>query len=175
MDDRRPTRRALLAAGATTAVAAVAGCGRAAAPVAVGATGSASTTGSPTSAAVVTTTAKPPATWAVAVAAGERGLLASYDAVTKAHPSLKTALAPLRAAHAAHVKALKVSGKGKALAGLPAGQAQALSRLAAAEQNASDTTAAVCVTCPTEAAALLGSIAAADASHVVLLHAIGAK
>ncbi|MDX6229216.1 MAG: hypothetical protein QOI76_2606 [Frankiales bacterium] len=179
MDDRRPTRRALLATGASTALAAlasVAGCGRAAAPAAVGATGTAGTsTSAATSAAVVTTTAKPPATWAVAVAAGERSLLASYDAVAKAHPGLKAALAPLRTAHAAHVKALKVKGAGKVLAGLPAGQAEALSRLAAAEQKASDTTGAVCLTCPTEAAALLGSIAAANASNVLVLQSMGAK
>lgn len=184
MDDRRPTRRALLAAGAATAAAAVAGCGSSAAPAAAHAAGTTSAPGSPTSspavaaatsgaAAATTPAAAPPAAWAIAVAAGESNLLASYDAVTKAHPAVKKTLAPLRAAHAAHLKALKVHPPGKALAGLPSGQAEALSRLAGAEQKASDTVAAVGVTCPVEAAALLGSIAAADASHVLVLHSAG--
>jgi hypothetical protein len=177
--DRRITRRGVLAAGAGAAAAAVAGCGRAA-NGAAGATGSASPAATSAAVPAAAATSSAPVTkaaaaaWAVPVAAGERTLLASYDAVAKAHPALKTKLAPLRAAHAAHLKALKVTGSGKAISGLPTAQAQALSRLAAAEQKAADSTAAACVTCPTEAAALLGSIAAADASHVLVLQSIGA-
>jgi hypothetical protein len=176
MEDRRPTRRALLAAGAATAAAAVAGCGRSADPAvaeATGTTSAAATTSSPASAAASTPPAAAPAAWAVAAAAGESNLVASYNAVIKAHPSVKTTLAPLRAAHSSHLKALKVHPPGKAVGGLSTSQAQALSRLAAAEQKASETVAALGVTCPLEAAALLGSIAAADASHVLVVQSIG--
>jgi hypothetical protein len=176
MEDRRPTRRALLAAGAVTTAAAVAGCGRSAAPAvaeATGTTSAAATTSSPASAPATSAAAVAPAAWAVAAAAGESNLVASYNAVIKAHPSVKTTLAPLRAAHTSHLKALQVHPPGKAISGLPASQAQALSRLAAAEQKASATVAILGVTCPAEAAALLGSIAAADASHVVVLQSIG--
>jgi hypothetical protein len=178
MDDRRPTRRALLAAGAATAAAAVAGCGRAAAPAVAQATGTtsaaATSPGTPTAAATTSPPA-PRATWAVAAAAGESNLVASYAAVIKAHPAVKATLTPLRAAHSSHLKALRVHPPGKVIAGLPTGQAEALSRLAAAEQKASDTVAALCVTCPVEAAALLGSIAGADASHVLVLQSVGAR
>ena len=54
----------------------------------------------------------------------------------------------------------------------PPGWATSVSR---AEQKASDVAAKQCLTCPTSAAALLGSIAAADASHVVVLQSIGAS
>ena len=187
MDDRRPTRRALLAAGAVTAAAAVAGCGNGSARV--GTTADATSAGAPTTSGPAASTgpaaasstaapsppsaAAPPAAWAVVAAAGESNLVASYDAVIKAHPGAKKTLAPLRAAHAAHLKALRVTALGKAPAGLAGTQAQAVSRLVAAEQKASATVAALGVTCPVEAAALLGSIAAADASHVLVLQSIG--
>jgi hypothetical protein len=185
MEDRRPTRRAVLAAGAATAAAAVAGCGRGAASTAAraagtssagatsaAATSAAATTSSPASAGAAASAPAAPATWAVAAAAGESNLVASYAAVIKAHPSVKKTLTPLRAAHSSHLKALKVHPPGKAIAGLSTGQAEALSRLVAAEQKASDTVAALCMTCPAEAAALLGSIAAADASHAVVLQSV---
>lgn len=194
MSDARPTRRAVLAAGVAAVTAFVAGCARTGAS-GVGASSSASTGASgtgasgteasgtgaaaaPTSAAAAASPAATPTAaavtapaWATAVSAAEAGLVAAYTAVIKAHPARKATLAPLLAAHNAHVKALKSSlGQGTYVAA--SGTDEAISRLIQAEQKASDLAAKHCLTCPTSAAALLGSIAAADASHLVVLAAL---
>jgi hypothetical protein len=190
MPDLRPTRRAfvaLLAGGAATAAASVAGCAKTGTAGAVAAAGSSqanattAATTAPTSAAATTAPASAaastpagPATWAVKSAAAERQLAASYAAMIKAHPALKPTLLPLQAAHSSHAKALQAPGSAKAVV-LPGAQSGALAALATAEQHASSLASAACVTCPVEGAVLLGSIAAADASHVLLLHSLGAK
>jgi hypothetical protein len=182
MPDLRPTRRAFLAAAAVSAAAAVAGCAKAGSPGAAGATGAdlTSAAAGPTSApatataAAGSTAASGPATWAIKPAAAERVLAASYAAVIKAHPTLKPTLLPLQAAHTAHAKALRAPGTAKAAA-LPPTQAGALIALARAEQHASSLASTACVSCPVEGAVLLGSIAAADASHLLVLQSLGAK
>lgn len=188
MPDLRPTRRAFLALTAAGAASAVAGCAKAGAPGAAGATAADLTAaaGTSTTAAAATTSAAAgtaatttaatsgAAAWATKPAALERQLAASYAAVVKAHPALKPALLPLQAAHSAHAKALQAPGPAKAAA-LPPTQTGALIALVKAEQHASSIAAAACVTCPVEGAVLLGSIAAADASHVLVLQSLGAK
>lgn len=176
MSDRRPTRRTVLSAGAAVVTAVLTGCGNAASGARVG-PGAATTTSADPSANVATTvsappTTPPPAAWATEVGGAESKLVATYDAVLKAHPSLTKTLGPLRTAHKRHLAAVKVPATGVAPA-QPAGQAEALSRLAAAEQKAANLAAANAVTCPPEAAALLGSIAASDASHVLVLASVG--
>jgi hypothetical protein len=187
MSDARPTRRAVLATGLATVTAFLAGCGRSSGPAGAASTAATSTTATsgpaatsapapsaavaPTSAPAAATAAPAPA-WALAVSKAETGLVATYTAVIKAHPALKPRLAPLLAAHEAHVTALK-SSVGTATAVSAGGTDEALSRLIQAEQKASDVAAKQCLTCPSSAAALLGSIAAADASHIVVLQKIG--
>lgn len=188
MPDLRPTRRAFLALTAAGAASALAGCAKAGAPGAAGAAGTtsaattsaAATSAAATSAAASTSPAATsaaatgPAAWAVKSAGAERQLAASYAAVIKAHPALKPTLLPLQAAHSAHAKALQAPGPAKA-GTLPPTQTGALLALVTAEQHASSLAAAACVSCPVEGAVLLGSIAAADASHVLVLQALGAK
>jgi len=70
--------------------------------------------------------------------------------------------------------ALQAPGAAKA-ATLPPTQAGALIALVKAEQHASSLASSACVTCPVEGAVVLGSIAAADASHVLVLQSLGAK
>ena len=181
MSDAGPTRRAVLATGVAAAAAFVAGCARTAAAGAAGVSGSPSGA-APTSAAAATpaaATSAPAAPttaaaahWATVVSASESNLVADYTAVIKAHPALKVTLTPLLAAHRAHVAALKSSLGGAASVTVGATD-QAISRLAQAEQRASDVAAKQCLTCPTQAAALLGSIAAANASHLVVLAGLG--
>lgn len=190
MPDLRPTRRAFVAALAAGAAAAVAGCGKAGTSGAAGATSAgaatattaaggtttaaASGTAAAATSAASTSAAAGPAAWAVKSAAAERQLAASYAAVIKAHPALKTVLMPLQAAHSAHARALRAPGPAKALP-LPPTQAGALIALVTAENHASSLASAACVTCPVEGAVVLGSIAAADASHVLVLQSLGAK
>lgn len=176
MSDRRPTRRTVLTAGAAVVTAVLTGCGNAASTgrVSPGAslTPSPDPSVDPSTAAPPAPTTPPPAAWATEVGGAESRLVATYDAVLKAHPSLTKTLGPLRTAHKRHLAAVQVPATGVAPA-QPAGQAEALSRLAVAEQKASTLAAANAVTCPPEAAALLGSIAASDASHVLVLASVG--
>ncbi|MEU8622712.1 hypothetical protein [Streptomyces sp. NPDC048623] len=188
-------RRALLAAGAAGAAAALAGCtsdGDAAGP------------------------RKPDAAERAAAAeaalrgrsaAASRDLLAQYDAVIEGHPALAARLAPLRASAAAHVKALAEGGtapapgpsgaapssprpsgpsgpsgaasasvstapspsRSLALVRVPADPAAALRNLTAAERATADTHTAALLTAPPEYARLLASVAAAGAAHAYLL------
>ncbi len=108
------------------------------------------------------------------VLAAERALLGQYDAVLARHPQLVPRLAAVRADHAAHLHALAAAasvradsggGHGVALAGPDA----ALATLRAAERAASLRAGAACLVAPAPRAALLGSIAACESAHAVLL------
>jgi hypothetical protein len=97
-------------------------------------------------------------------------LLGSYEATLTAQPGLSERLAPLRDAHRAHLQALaREIGPGleNSAAGEPA--AASVAALLAAEQEAAAAAKAACLSAPSYRAALLGSIAAARASHVVVL------
>ncbi|MBT2395220.1 hypothetical protein [Streptomyces sp. ISL-100] len=99
-------------------------------------------------------------------------LLARYDAVIAAHPSVAERLEPLRDAVARQADALR--GEGTAgRAGAPpavAGEHKAaLKELAAEEQRGADAHTAALVEAPPELARLLASVAAAGAAHVYLL------
>lgn len=102
-------------------------------------------------------------------------LVARYDAVAAAHPSLAARLAPLRAEVARHVEAF--GGKPPApaaAAGPEQSPAAALTALAAAERKLADRRAVALLTVPGDLARLMASVAAAGAGHVVLLNS-GAK
>lgn len=124
-------------------------------------------------------------------ATASHDLLLRYDAVTGAFPALTARLAPLRAAVAAHVKALAEGGtapapgptgqasrspfpspapsRSPATIRVPATPAAALKDLAAAERATADTHSAALLTAPPEYARLLASVAAAGAAHAFLL------
>jgi hypothetical protein len=188
MSDAGPTRRAVLATGVAAVAAFVAGCARHGAAAAAGAsgtaTGAAATSAATTSpaaasgtpAGATTTAAAADATlaWASKVILAEQQLAATYKLVIKGHPTLKARLTPLLAAHNAHVTALKFTGAVVSAGSVPTTQAAALALLASTEQKASALAAKTCITCPSGGAALVGSIAAADASHVLVLQSIGA-
>ncbi|MGW4163565.1 hypothetical protein [Streptomyces sp. NPDC004788] len=122
-------------------------------------------------------------------ATASRDLMLRYDAVTGAFPALTARLAPLRAAVAAHAKALAEGGtppapgpsgsaslspspspsRPPAVIHVPATPAAALRDLAAAERATADTHTAALLTAPPEYARLLASVAAAGAAHTFLL------
>lgn len=106
--------------------------------------------------------------------AGTVELIGRYDAALAAHPDLATTLTPIREAHVAHATELgRVIGTpvptGTASAAPPtnavADPRGTLAALRAAEQGARRTAVEACLAAPAERAALLGSIAAARASH----------
>ena len=114
----------------------------------------------------------------------ERVLLAAYDATLRAHPTLANRLRPVRADHAAHVTALRrlltpAGGHRRTSASptppaptaapVPADPAAALAALRTAEQSAYAARTRSCLAAATDRAALLGSIAASEASHGVVL------
>lgn len=118
-------------------------------------------------------------------------LLTTYDAVLGRHPDLAAELRPLRADHAAHLDALvgRIDvrrrvvlfpghrGQGarpsSAVASpsptVPASAGQARAALRAAERRAATRSRAACLSATGERAALLGSIAACERSHGVVL------
>lgn len=108
-------------------------------------------------------------------------LLAGYDEVLSAHPTLRSRLAPLREATALHVAALAPAGatpapppspvpSGSAVAQkVPADPAAALGRLAALASRTATAHTTALVTAPPELARLLASVAAAGAVHAYLL------
>jgi hypothetical protein len=110
---------------------------------------------------------------------GELALLASYDAAIAKFPSTAGRLRPLRADHAAHVQALRARMDPRRAAAAPesvvpspavaATAAAAVSALAAAERAAADRAGAACLTASGERAALLASIAACEATHLVVI------
>lgn len=137
-----------------------------------------------------------------AAAETERDLLRRYDAVLERHPTLRAALGPVRADHAAHLDLLdggsaaasaRPPGAGRpspsaaragspsaapsgSPAAVPAGSpavpdvpASAVRGLAAAETAAADAVGAACIAASTGMAPLLGTIAAAESAHAVLL------
>lgn len=104
-------------------------------------------------------------------------LLAQYEAIMTAQPVLAARLAPLRDAHREHLRALaREIGPGlddpspavSASGALPV-DTSSVSALRAAEKEASAAARAACLAGPSYRAALLGSIAAARASHAEAL------
>lgn len=118
-----------------------------------------------------------------AALARETALLQAYDEAVAAVPALATLLAPLRADHDAHIVALALPGAAPtptpsatavpvpAAAALPTEPAKrkaaALARLVAAERAASKAHATGALAASPGLAALLGQLAASEASHPV--------
>jgi len=108
-------------------------------------------------------------------------LVARYDAVAAAHPSLAARLAPLRADTARHVRAFGGSAPAAASADathapdVPASSSKALASLATAERQLADRRAAALLDAPADLARLLASVAACGAAHVVLLGSSAGK
>jgi hypothetical protein len=107
-------------------------------------------------------------------------LLARYEATITAVPALAPRLIPLRDDHRQHLRALaREIGPGLAAVpptasagpNVPADAGTALAALAAAEKDGTTAARAACLAAPTYRAALLGSIAAARASHTQALGA----
>jgi hypothetical protein len=109
--------------------------------------------------------------------AGTAALLARYEATMAALPALAPGLTPLCDDHRQHLRALaREIGPGLAAASggpsgpspatdVPADSLSAIAALAAAEKEAAAAARAACLAAPSYRAALLGSIAAARASH----------
>jgi hypothetical protein len=109
-------------------------------------------------------------------------LLARYESIMTARPELAARLTPLRDAHREHLRALAreigpnldspspaASAGGSVAAEAPADAGSALAVLRDAEKAATAAARAACLAGPSYRAALLGSIAAARASHVAAL------
>jgi hypothetical protein len=105
-------------------------------------------------------------------------LLARYEAIMTAQPALADRLTPLRDAHREHLRALaREIGPGladpspvvSASGAVPTDARPALDTLRDDERQASAAARAACLAGPSYRAALLGSIAAARASHVEVL------
>lgn len=114
--------------------------------------------------------------------AGERRLVDRYEAVLGRFPALAPRLAPVRDDHLAHADALRsvldarrsptASASASAVASppaVPATAAAALADLAGAETAAASACTSACLRAQGDAAALLASIAACEASHLVVL------
>jgi hypothetical protein len=106
--------------------------------------------------------------------AAEVDLCALYDEAIGRHPSLAARLRPLRTDHGAQLKALLATGtqrgpRSTLTTRIPASAAATLQTLAAAETAAVSRRSAHCLTASRPNAALLGSIAASDASHLIPL------
>jgi hypothetical protein len=103
------------------------------------------------------------------------GLADRYDATITAVPALATTLTPIRDAHRAHVKALATAlGTTAPAAGAPATRPptdgpSAMAALVAAEKAGRDDAVAVCLAAAPRYAPLLGSIAAARATHLEVM------
>jgi hypothetical protein len=105
-------------------------------------------------------------------------LLARYEAIMTALPALTDRLTPLRDAHREHLRALtreigpnlETPAPTASVGGdLPGDTGSALAALRDAEKAAAAGARAACLAAPSYRAALLGSIAAARASHVGVL------
>ena len=100
---------------------------------------------------------------------------ALYTAAITAVPTLAPTLTPLRDAHQAHASALagalgrEIPAAPATTAPVPADQAAARAALAAAETIGRDEAVTACLAAAPRLAALLGSIAAARASHLEIL------
>ena len=101
------------------------------------------------------------------------GLAAAYREVAVAHPSLAGRLDPIAATHTAHATELArvigvplPSAPATTPSSSPAAEpAGALAALRALEKTAQQSATAACASAPADRAALLGSIAAARATH----------
>lgn len=105
--------------------------------------------------------------------AAERALLSQYDGVLARFPAVAS-IAAVRADHAAHVDALRALVRAPAAASpppvaVPATLVAAVAALRAAEVSAAARTTAACIAAPAARAALLGSIAACESAHLVIL------
>lgn len=154
----RPTRRAVLSAGAVGLVAAC--------------------TARRPPGAVRPARPHPDVALTAAAVSRELALLTAYDAALAATPALASRLAPLRAEHAEHLRALGAGPAGNPTASpapAPAPEpargagGQARSSLATAERTAAAAHAAATVTASARLAAVLASLAASEASHQVAL------
>lgn len=159
------TRRSLLAAVGAMLVTAPAGCtlfdGESATPRA--------------------SAPPPPPDPLLPLLAAETAVLSRYDGVQARHPQLARRLGPLRADHVAHLDALRdivgnpaaspstATSPSSTPVAAPATAAAALAALRAAELAAARRVSLACLTAPVERAALLGSIAACESAHLVLL------
>jgi hypothetical protein len=125
------------------------------------------------------------------VLASERALLADYQQVLAAHPSLGTQLAGLLADHQAHEKALStllvqrnsragissppassspsVEFSRSPNASITEGSSSAVRYLSEAESTATTTAVTACLAADADLATLLASIAACESSHQVIL------
>jgi hypothetical protein len=110
--------------------------------------------------------------------AATSALLARYEATIAALPALAPGLTPLRDDHRQHLRALAreigpglasvsggASGGPSPATDVPADSLSAIAALAAVEKEAATAARAACLAAPSYRAALLGSIAAARASH----------
>ena len=103
------------------------------------------------------------------------GLADRYDATITAVPALVATLTPIRDAHRAHVKALAAAlGTTTPSAGAPATRPpsdgpSAMAALVTAEKAGRDDAVAACLASVPRYAPLLGSIAAARATHLEVM------
>ena len=110
-----------------------------------------------------------------ALLAGTVALAARYEATLAAHADLAPTITPVRDAHRAHGAALAQAmgqpapGPGVGAEQPPADRAGALAALATAEKAARDQAVAACMSAGPRGAALIGTIAAARASHLEVL------
>ena len=125
----------------------------------------------------------PPPDLLLPLLAIEGALLAQYDATLARYPQLVSRAGPIRADHAAHLGALRAivgtpatseSAPARPAASpprivIPATSAAALAVLRSAEAAAGRRLASACLSAPPARAALLGSIAACESAHLVLL------
>lgn len=122
---------------------------------------------------------RPPADPLAPLAAAAQDLGFRYEAAIAAHPELADRLDPVARAHRAHAAELaRVAGVALPSAGAgpgatpttPAGDAKAaLADLRAGEQKSRAAATQACLSAPADRAALLGSIAAACATHLEVL------
>jgi len=159
------TRRSLLAAVGAALVTAPAGC----------------TLFDGESATPRVSAPPPPPDPLVPLLTAETAVLALYDGVRARLPQLAGRLGPLRTDHVAHLDALRGIVRAPAAnpsmspspspapAIAPATATAALAALRAAELAAARRMSLACLTAPVERAALLGSIAACESAHLVLL------
>ena len=105
---------------------------------------------------------------------GTAGLADLYDAAILAVPALSAVVTVIRDDHRAHVKALAQTlgaptpGPGAA-ASVPPDRDRAIAALRTAEKAARDDAVTECLAAPVRFAPLLGSIAAARATHLEVL------
>jgi hypothetical protein len=113
--------------------------------------------------------ADPDAAILAAARAEELALLAAYDALLTARPTLRIRLAPLRAHHAAHLTALRETPESPAPAPSPA---PASRDVLAAERRAAAARRADAERATPVRAGLLASIGASEAAHAAVLPAL---